>query len=709
MKAVKESTAQAPDPDYVAGFIVGGALFLGLSILTWFGIVDLLSRRPVPLEWGAGFLLEWVWWKVSGSPDWRPGWTHAPHLRDMSEPNYAYLSPSFEIFLLLAFSISVWVGWKVSHSNVISERHVSGLRLLKGKKGAKVLSAALEKLWGKADGIFIHPLVQLPQRLEVRCFLVMGAAGAGKTTVLNHVVDQAVARRDKVIVYDFKGDFTMRIPAKDRILFGEWDRRSARWILGRDIDTELLAKDLSECLIPVNAASKDPVWDDASRAILRAELHKLMARKPGEWSFSDLGKGLMADVLHSPKEKLLDLVETWYPEGFRIVEDFASRATSSVLFTQSAQLADTIFLARLDHEHEKMGKKGGGLREYLISESAKPIILKSCPDSRSLTRAYFSCVVNTLAAILSGFDESSPQARRIWIVLDEVPQLGKIPLITTFLETGRSKGVRTVVAFQEQSQVEKVYSKEERNIWDNTTAVKIWLQSYGNEAKKYASDLVGAHEVEKYQLSHNTGIAPPHLNKTTNWQQMTKKLIEPSDLESLLRADSKGVTGILQIGGEDRVILKWPHKTYETVAQANAPLVLPQRGEGEEGLFPSSPPRPLPPTNPGERERKPEKEEPIKQPEKKEGEKGELPKTQAQTVSPEKAEPSKQTTESLNESIDAGMDLAEQAGVDLPPGVGGFLKTFLEAAGGEKTAERVREEADHSRRQSREEDEEERE
>jgi hypothetical protein len=483
--------------------------------------------------------------------------------------------------------------FKTDHARTTAPiKHIAGPKLLEGPQGAKILQAEIGKSF-KIDGIKIHPNVQISERLEIQHILLVGATGGGKTTTLWQMVDQIIARGDKLFIHDVKSDFTQKLTS--RVILGPWDKRSYRWMIGKDITSEALAQGFAECFIVPNPKASDPVWDNAARALLRCEIHKLQAHKKTSWTFKDLGKGLLEDLLmgvDDPVENmkaLQTLVRTYLPEAWQIVRDATSKATSSVLFTQGGQLSSLIDICRLDQELEGIGAKSFWLDQDsngFLSDKIKtfpPVVLKKCPDSLSWSKTFISAFVNVSALKINGLGDKDPNQRRLWFILDEVPQLGKIPEITTFLETGRSKGVRVVLGLQNPEQIDKSYCKEDRATWESNTLTKIWFQDIGESAKKWASDSVGTRTVKIYTKNRTTGVDPaPGSSGFTDGYGEPKEqnLLEEHGFEMLLRPKplQKIVTALLMIAGFDRVILDWPMIPRPIIdVLEKDPVILPAR------------------------------------------------------------------------------------------------------------------------------------
>ena len=512
---------------------------------------------------------------------------------------------------------SLLLTWKIVSSLSFVLVGIAVMRLARGpepvrhKRGDQLTRDAgtvrkqIRTRYGPPDGILVHPEIRIPETLEVRSFSLVGSPGSGKTTVLNGMADHAIGRGDRVLLFDFKGDFTERIPDGKKIILSPWDARAVRWALGSDVSTEVQARLLSECLVPINPRANEQMWGNASRAILRAELHRLMAERRRTWGFHELGDALLADILCPDSDRVVQtLVKRYNPEASRIVQDLTSKTTLSILIDQSAALGDTLLLSRFDLELKKAGRPFLPLRSYLSGETQekgdpRPVILPVHPDSKTLTSAFVSAVFTLSSSIVTHFPDAKPSGRRIWFFLDEVPQAGRIPPITDFLVTARSKGCRTVLGFQTPAQVSETYGDKTLEIWDNATSIKVFLQCVSPEAKKYVSQSIGEREILAFKKSDNIGIAPTHTGHTTNWVDDREKLVSPDEAASLLGPGKNGVTGIVQIAGCDPALLTWPFRNYHRAAEARRLLTLPLRGIE----FPEAPDR-----SGSERERVPEEE-----------------------------------------------------------------------------------------------------
>jgi len=87
--------------------------------------------------------------------------------------------------------------------------------------------------------------------------------------------------------------------------------------------------------------------------------------------------------------------------------------------------------------------------------------------------------------------------RRIWLFLDEFPQLPPIKQFPTFLELGRSKGVTVVIGAQDTSQIRAAYGPDQAKSWFGMIGTKVITRINTSEAAEDISRLIGEQEVER--------------------------------------------------------------------------------------------------------------------------------------------------------------------------------------------------------------------
>jgi Type IV secretion-system coupling protein DNA-binding domain len=109
-----------------------------------------------------------------------------------------------------------------------SSKVVRGARLHAGGRGLRAFAQACAgecRIHG--EGIALVPSVPLSREREARHFLILGSVGGGKTQTMLHLIGEAIARRDGVLVLDTKGDMMGGLPALgEPLLVAPHDKRS---------------------------------------------------------------------------------------------------------------------------------------------------------------------------------------------------------------------------------------------------------------------------------------------------------------------------------------------------------------------------------------------------------------------------------------------------------------------------------------------------
>ena len=117
------------------------------------------------------------------------------------------------------------------------------------------------------------------------------------------------------------------------------------------------------------------------------------------------------------------------------------------------------------------------------------------------------------------------------LILDELARLGKLENLLSFLAVNRSLGVSVLMAYQDFSQIQKIYSKDESRTLMNLSEITYVLSCKDNETTKVLSDLIGEYREEK--VSHNRSAL---LHCSTGKESVSsdyRKIMDVSDFQSL--------------------------------------------------------------------------------------------------------------------------------------------------------------------------------
>ena len=513
----------------VIGVAVG--YVVGLEGLLWWAGSPLTPVREIPV---------WIWHILR---------TYGP----LPPVVGGWIPAALAVALGGGFGVGGWI--LATRDNV---RHIRGMQI---HTSARRAARSFRPFQGKLRGVPIHPVVEIGEHQECRHIFVLGGAGAGKTTILWPLLRAIIARGDKILLLDFKGDFTKGLP-RPFCLLSPADARSARWLIGRDIRTRLDAMAFAETLIPLPAGG-DVIWARGAQGLLIALVAHLQTTNGPNWGFSDLAQ--LAGKVMLDYKLLVSIVVKEHPpaKGFLMGED--SRTTQSFLAELSGALGHAIELGVADYTILKTKKKekitNWSIRDWLDPKSKLPkvAVIGWDTDSTELSRAWSATLIEQMVRQVGRMPDVPPDKRRIWLFLDEVAQAGKIPSITTSLVTLRSKGARTLLAMQSIAQPNQSYDQHTLTIWAGSCATKI-LCSLGSEAdQKFGSGMLGEREVERYttQTTQSPGMSGP--SRSGSWQRVREPVLLPSELGYRLTPDADGVKSLILSAGRDTAaLLRWP-------------------------------------------------------------------------------------------------------------------------------------------------------
>lgn len=459
-----------------------------------------------------------------------------------------------------------------------SDRHIRGRRYLTGKQALDAFTSR-SRTECKADGagLRLHPsLPPFSLKREPRHFLIFGGVGSGKTQTQLPYMQAAQARGDALLIYDNKGDFTARLPPTflsvknadgetvkrpiPTVLLAPWDKRSAIWEIAADVADKSAAREFAAAIVAESKGA--PMWSNAARQVLTGCVVQLQATRPGRWGFEDLCKL----VFRGDLEEHIATMKTYHPEGLIAVSGAAVTAMG-ILVNMTSYLSPVADLADAWPTPPAPGK-GFSLRRWLMTETPaqRTVIIQGNGRFGSLAQAFAKALLTIAAQTItdpSSVGEST--TRRLWVWLDEFPQMGEMNRVAPLLEVGRSKGVRVVLGVQDVSQLKAIYGQDQAAAWQSLIANQIVCQvAPGATSEFITQQVIGDREIERVSQSRTTGsgapagIFSPGGTRSTSLVIETRPVLLPSQLQTELGAHAGGVD-VLWLGYGDALRLTIPY------------------------------------------------------------------------------------------------------------------------------------------------------
>jgi type IV secretory pathway TraG/TraD family ATPase VirD4 len=407
-------------------------------------------------------------------------------------------------------------------------------------------------------GITFPPGIAMSRDRESRHMLITGAVGSGKTQTIQHLILEAMQFGDKMLVLDTKGDMTERLPGKITLIAPQ-DARSAIWDIAADCTTKQDARELAARFIP---KSSDPMWAEGARELLVACIVSLQIERPGKWTWSDLH----ARAILAPAE-LIVLANTCHPAAAQILGDAANRTAMSILTTFKAHIHVLEAMA----DAWAAGASGTfSIASWLGAANAPaPVILQRDGRYPQLTNAWIGGLVSLLSAHVCSpaFRESS--TRRIWLFLDEFPQLEAMDDLASLLDLGRSKGVCVVLAAQDTSQIRINYGRDRTSAWLSMIGTHVIGRMNPGEGAEDMSRAIGMQEIERVSRTENVSGGKRSVSRTP--QRSVRPVVTPSELSSRLGRKGNKVRILVMGFGEDVFEVDLPIVSLPKQREANVP------------------------------------------------------------------------------------------------------------------------------------------
>lgn len=173
----------------------------------------------------------------------------------------------------------------------------------------------------------------------------------------------------------------------------------------------------------------------------------------------------------------------------------------------------------------------------------KPVTLYVCVNQAEA--AAFSVITSLLYEVLSreflayGPNQTNKKGVKlgpypVCFMLDEFAKLPRIESVMTGPDLGRSKATYYCLVAQSDSQIGKIYSKEDQQIIYATTAVKFILPQNDKDTIQLVQAMVGSTTIKRSNFSKSRGADMKEWGKSNESIQLEKvDYIRPGDISSM--------------------------------------------------------------------------------------------------------------------------------------------------------------------------------
>ena len=408
--------------------------------------------------------------------------------------------------------------------------------------------------------------VPWPARAETQHTIVSGTTGSGKTVLISDLVAQIRERGERCILYDKMGSYTRAFfdPARD-VLMNPLDARAPRWSpflearTPRDFDT------MAAALIPQQKDTVDPFWVTAARQLFANGAGVLWKRGVTE------NRILVEHLLKTELTSLAEAMEGTVAQS--IVDPENPKTALSVRAMLTAHLGALECLPD--------SGKPFSIREWVEREDeAGFLFLTSRGDQhaslRGLISTWLEIAVNALLSL--GRDD----ARRIWIVLDELPTLHQVPSLQPGLAESRQFGGCFVLGIQVISALRDLYGRNGAETVSGLCGTRVVLAAPDQETARWSAESLGRGEVTEYAEGLSYGASAMRDGVSLTQRREMRPLALPSEIMRL-----ENLHGYLKFPGPWPVArirldyVKRPGAAESFIPRENAPVLGAKSAETE--------------------------------------------------------------------------------------------------------------------------------
>lgn len=358
---------------------------------------------------------------------------------------------------------------------------------------------------------------------EMQNFGLHGTVGTGKSTIINEFLSQIRANGERAIVYDKGNNFIPLFYRQDRdTILNPLDERCAAWDLWDECHTSSDYENFATTLIP-DSGQGDPFWLLSARNLFSATARRLA--KEGDRSIATLLKKLLSITL-ADLRIFLDGTD-----AANLVEGSIEKTAMTIRTVLTSYVRALRYLQGLDEG----GKRPFNLRDWIATEDPQGdnswVFVSS--DGRNhnalkplITAWLYLAMVNILGL-------SANRSRRIWLILDELPSLHKLPILPEFCAEARKFGGCTFIPIQNFPQMKEIYGNNfAEAIWDLVNT-RFFFRAPSGGVSDWVEHEIGEKRHLKFKDQYSYGIDIIRDGVSFSKDEVRESLVSYSDIQSL--------------------------------------------------------------------------------------------------------------------------------------------------------------------------------
>ncbi len=412
-------------------------------------------------------------------------------------------------------------------------KHLRGLKLIPPRR----LSRELRRTGLRSERAGVElAQVRIPRSTECEHFLITGATGAGKSMAIRSLLRQIQARGELAIVVDPECEYVSEFyrPVRGDLILNPVDERCPYWSPWLELSERYYQADaatLAASLIPEPPrgyeSGSDHFFRQSSRTLLESLLQVAAPREPQSIpKLLELSRDQLKQALSgTPAYSLID--PGAHEQGAGIIATVAN-ATRPFLYLPPSDGRPLVERAGMGRASRRMAVRDHARRVQLGGAAARePLARPHCRPPAQLRQ----------------------RRRRVWIVVDELPVLGRQAKLETLVTRGRKRGLAAVLGFQSIAQLRRIYGHEQAAVLASMPSTKLLLRVDEPETAAFIARQIGEREALREEIGISTA---EHGNRyNLHPARRTEPVVMASEVQRLPKLE-----GYLCIAGLDRARVK---------------------------------------------------------------------------------------------------------------------------------------------------------
>lgn len=458
----------------------------------------------------------------------------------------------FTLWVFLAGLL--WRGYRLRKDKLLSGRYLTHKNVLQ-RELAQRGPLGLYRLAG----------VHLPLPAWHQHVFIHGTTGTGKSRVLRQLCEDIRKRGDKAIVYDnHQGFLPYYYHDGVDVLLNPLDKRCAHWDLWEECQTVAELEGVAEALLPKPTGNQEPFWVQSAHTVFVAMAERLRNETP-ETRLAQLVKLLQTASLKTLSTLLKDTPAQALlsPESEKTALSIQSVVSNMV----------RLFLLLLHEKKESSTRDETppfSIRTWLNREDSAWLWLGGQAKEAELLRPLLSMWCDVVGRqLLSLPVTASP--RRIWIILDELASLQRLPSLLSLLAESRKFGGALVLSTQNIAQVKALYGQDNAKAIVDLCNTRLFFRSPAHDTARWVSDELGQGEWLRVEEGISYGASRIRDGVSLQRQRVIRPAVTPERVQGL--ADGEAILHVPPLGKKGKKVPKrWP--LAKVTVPSHTPIII---------------------------------------------------------------------------------------------------------------------------------------